>query len=213
VFLDQGFAGASMDAIASLAGVSKPTVYKHFADKQQLFAQIVRGTIDRFTEPFYDEVVHLKDSGDVEEHLRDLARRLLAAVMQPQLLQLRRLVIGEAGRLPELGRTYEQRGPERAISALTTAFERLEEKGVLRLDDPSLAAAHFNWLVLAIPLNHAMISGEDRPPGEIELQCYADTAVRVFLAAYLARRGAVPAQAPGSRDPRSGAAPAGGSGR
>jgi TetR/AcrR family transcriptional repressor of mexJK operon len=106
--------------------------------------------------------------------------------MQPQLLQLRRLVIGEAGRLQALGRTYEQRGPERAISALTTAFKRLDEKAVLRLDDPPLAAAHFNWLVLAIPLNHAMISGDDGPPREIELQRYADAAVRVFLAAYRA---------------------------
>jgi TetR/AcrR family transcriptional repressor of mexJK operon len=175
-----------MDAIASLASVSKPTIYKHFVDKQRLLAEIVRETIDRFTEPFYDEVVQLEDGGDVEAQLRDLATRLLAAVMQPQLLQLRRLVIGEAGRLQELGHTYEQRGPERAVSALTTAFERLHEKGVLRLDDPSLAAAQFNWLVLAIPLNHAMLSGDDGPPREIELQRYADAAVRVFLAAYRA---------------------------
>jgi TetR/AcrR family transcriptional repressor of mexJK operon len=29
VFLAEGFAGASMDAIATAAGVSKPTVYNH----------------------------------------------------------------------------------------------------------------------------------------------------------------------------------------
>jgi TetR/AcrR family transcriptional regulator, mexJK operon transcriptional repressor len=186
VFLREGFAGASMDAIAARADVSKPTVYKHFVDKQQLFAQIVGDTIDDFTEPFHNEVVNLADSGSVEEHLRDLARRLLTAVMQPRLLQLRRHVIGEASRFPQLGRTYEQRGPERAISALTTAFERLAEQGALRLDDPPLAAAHFNWLVLAIPLNHAMVSGDDQPPGETARERYVDSAVRVFLAAYRA---------------------------
>jgi TetR/AcrR family transcriptional repressor of mexJK operon len=186
VFLSEGFAGASMDAIAALAGVSKPTVYKHFAGKQQLLAQIVSDTIDKFTEPFYDEVVNLKHGSDAEQHLRHLARLLLTAVMQPQLLQLRRLVIGEAGRLPELGRTYEQRGPQRAISALTTAFNRLAEKGMLRLDDPALAASHFNWLVLAIPLNHAMLSGDNRPLRQDELQRYADSAVRIFLAAHRA---------------------------
>jgi TetR/AcrR family transcriptional regulator, mexJK operon transcriptional repressor len=184
VFLSEGFAGASMDAIAARAGVSKPTVYKHFADKQRLFAKIVRKAIDKFTDPFYDEVFNLRASGDVEEHLRDLARLLLRAVMQPQVLQLRRLVIGEAGRFPELGRTYEQQGPERAISALKAAFERLAEKGMLRFDDPSLTAAHFNWLVLAIPLNHAMVSGDDRPLKQGELHRYTDSAVRVFLAAY-----------------------------
>jgi TetR/AcrR family transcriptional repressor of mexJK operon len=177
-----------MDAIAATAGVSKPTVYKHFADKQRLFAQIVRETIDKFTEPFYDEVVNRHDSGDVQEHLRELAQLLLGAVMQPQLLRLRRLVIGEAGKFPELGRAFEQRGPQRAISALTTAFERLAEEGALRLDDPSLAAAHFNWLVLAIPLNHAMLTGDDRPPRQVELQRHADSAVRIFLAAYRSTR-------------------------
>jgi TetR/AcrR family transcriptional regulator, mexJK operon transcriptional repressor len=187
LFLSEGYAGASMDAIAALAGVSKPTVYKHFTDKQRLFTQIVGDTIDKYTEPFHAEVVNLKDGGDVREHLSELARLLLDAVMQPQLLQLRRLVIGEAGRLPDLGRTYEQRGPGRAISALTTAFERLAEKDTLRLDDPSLAAAQFNWLVLAIPLNHAMLSGDDQPPGPSELERYADSAVRIFLAAHLAQ--------------------------
>ena len=186
LFLAEGYAGASMDAIAALAGVSKPTVYKHFADKQSLFAQIVGDTIDKYTEPFHEAVANLRDRGDVREHLCDLARLLLDAVMQPQLLQLRRVVIGEASRLPDLGRGYEQRGPDRAISALTTAFERLAEKRTLHIDDPSLAAAHFNWLVLAIPLNHAMLSGDDRAPQPSELKRYADGAVRIFLAAHLA---------------------------
>lgn len=186
MFLREGFAGASMDSIAALAGVSKPTVYKHFAGKQRLFTRIVRDTIDRFTEPFYEEVVGLDVAGDIEEQLRDLARRLLAAVMQPQLLQLRRLVIGEASRFPEVGRTFEQRGPDRAISALSAAFERLASNGTLHLDDPPRAAAQFNWLVLSIPLNHAMITGDDRALRPRELQRLADDAVRVFLAAYVA---------------------------
>jgi TetR/AcrR family transcriptional repressor of mexJK operon len=70
-----------MDAIATLAGVSKPTVYKHFADEQQLFEEIVRDMIDRFTQPFHDEVVNLHDSGDIDEQLRELAQLLLTAVL------------------------------------------------------------------------------------------------------------------------------------
>jgi len=132
----------------------------------------------------HNEVVHLQDSGDLEADLRDLARRLLARVMQPQLLQLRRLVIGEADRFPELGRAFSERGPERTVAALATAFERLADRGLLQLEDPLFAAAHFNWLIVSIPLNQAMLRGDDELPAPADLDRYADAGVRVFLAAY-----------------------------
>jgi AcrR family transcriptional regulator len=188
VFLADGFAGASMDAIAATAGVSKPTVYKHFADKERLFTQIVIDMIEGFTQPFYDQALRLNQDGNVEEHLRRLATLLLTAVMQAPNLQLRRLVIGEVARFPELGRAYEQQGPARAIAALTTAFERLAHKRLLRLEDPSLAAEQFNWLVVSVPLNHAMLSGENRVPGRAAMQRHTHAAVRVFLAAYGSER-------------------------
>ena len=184
VFLAEGFAGASMDAIATAAGVSKPTVYNHFADKQQLFEQIVNNLVAVITQPFYEQIVNLSDDGDLAKRLRELARLLLKGVMQPANLRLRRLVIGEAGRFPDLGRAYERHGPERALAAWTTAFKRLADTGVLRMRDPTLAAEHFQSLVLTTPLNHAMFSGDDRPPGAAQLKRYADNAVDVFLAAY-----------------------------
>jgi TetR/AcrR family transcriptional regulator, mexJK operon transcriptional repressor len=182
VFLRNGYLGTSMDEIAALAAVSKQTVYKHFADKERLFSEIVVSTVNEAGEPTVDEVVNLRDSGDIEADLRDLARRLLERVMQPRLLQLRRVVIGEAGRFPELGRTFYELGPGRTVDALALAFDNLAERGVLELDDPRLAAAHFNWLIMSIPLNQAMLFGQDEPPADLDR--YADTGVRVFLAAY-----------------------------
>jgi AcrR family transcriptional regulator len=184
MFLRNGYRGTSMDEIAALAAVSKQTVYKHFADKERLFSEIVNSTVDETSDPVADEVSALDDSGDLEADLRDLARRQLAAVIQPRLMQLRRLVIAEAGRFPELGRTFYERGPGRTIAALAGAFERLAARGVLRLDDPLLAAAHFNWLVMSIPLNEAMLLGDDEVAIPADLDRYADAGVRVFLAAY-----------------------------
>jgi TetR/AcrR family transcriptional regulator, mexJK operon transcriptional repressor len=68
------------------------------------------------------------------------------------------------------------------MAALADAFETLAEHGQLELDDAALAAAHFNWLIMSIPLNQAMLFGHDEPPADLDR--YADTGVRVFLAAY-----------------------------
>ena len=100
VFLRSGYLGASMDQVAALAGVSKQTVYKHFADKRRLFSEIVTRAVDEAGEPTVNEVMNLRDTGDLEADLCDLAGRLLTRVIQPRLLQLRRLVIGEAERFP-----------------------------------------------------------------------------------------------------------------
>jgi TetR/AcrR family transcriptional repressor of mexJK operon len=144
-----------MDEIAALARVSKQTVYKHFAHKEQLFVEIVTTTVNQIGDAVHEEVLNLADSGDIQGDLRDLACRLLNGVKQPRLLKLRRLVIGEAGRFPQLGRTFYERGPGRTIATLATAFERLAARDVLRLEDPELAANHFNWLIMSTPLNRA----------------------------------------------------------
>ncbi len=184
LFLRQGYAGTSMDAIAKLAAVSKQTVYKHFADKQRLFSEVVSATVDEVADPVHDEVLGLEATDNLEAGLRELARRQLESVMQPQVLQLRRLVISEAGRFPELGRSFYEHGAGRTIAALARAFERLTERRLLETDDPELAAAHFNWLVMSAPVNQAMLLGTDGPLAPEEIDRHASGGVRAFLAAY-----------------------------
>jgi hypothetical protein len=63
-------------------------------------------------------------------------------------------------------------------------FERLADRGLLNVDDPMMAASHFNWLVMSAAINQAMLLGDDAIPGPAELRRQAREGVRVFLAAY-----------------------------
>ena len=182
LFLEHGYLGTTMDEIAALAVVSKQTVYKHFADKERLFIEIVTTTVNEVSDPVAEEVLQLQRSDSVEEDLRRLAAMLLTRVMEPRLLALRRLVIGESGRFPELGRAFYERGPGRTIAALAVVFESLAARGALVLGDPRAAAGHFNWLIMSAPINRAMLLGALERPADLD--AIAADGVAAFLAAY-----------------------------
>jgi TetR/AcrR family transcriptional repressor of mexJK operon len=180
VFIRRGYRGASMDEIASVAKVSKQTVYKHFTDKENLFTEIISGDMDRRS----DELVRaLTDSEKTDGDLGQLARRHIASIVKPEVMRVRRMVIGEADRFPELARAWFQTGIDSGLAKLAERFAELARGGLLRVEDPVLAAQHFNWLVLSIPMNIAMFDPEAEFTQD-ELEHYADEGVRVFLAAY-----------------------------
>lgn len=183
-FLDHGYRGTSMDAVAAAAGVSKQTVYQHFGDKQRLFVELIAATVESASDPVHEEVRRLADSGSLDDDLRDLARRLLTLVLQPTMMRLRRLVIAEARQFPDLGRAFYDLGPGRTIAALADTFAELTRRGRLNAPDATLAATQFNWLVMSAPLNQAMLLGHDDPPTTRQINRWADSGVRTFLAAY-----------------------------
>jgi TetR/AcrR family transcriptional repressor of mexJK operon len=184
VFLRSGYLGTNMDEIAALSGVSKQTVYKHFISKEALFVEIVGG----MTGSAGDQVHHVAPEPsrpeELFDYLFDYAYRQLTIVLTPRLMQLRRLVIGEVSRFPELAKVLYERGPMRAMTALAGVFERLAGRGLLTIQDPMVAASHFNWLVMSEALNRAMLLGDASIPPEPELRRQAADGVRAFLAAY-----------------------------
>jgi len=184
VFLDGGYLGTSMDDIASLAGVAKQTLYSYFSNKEALFSAMVSALSNEGSDRVHNNVAEFSDEDDLQTYLVGYAVRQLKVVLTPRILQLRRLVIGEVGRFPELGEALYAGGPGRAIASLAKTFEILGKRGLLSLRDPMLAATQFNWLIMSAPLNRTMLLGDAAIPSSKEILDHATQGVRMFLAAY-----------------------------
>lgn len=184
MFLAGGYLGTNMDELAARSQVSKQTVYKHFGSKEALFVELVTAMTDAAGDRVHDTVPDPDSADDVVAFLEGYADRQLEIVMTPRLLQLRRLVIGEVARFPDLAAALYERGPKRAISSLAGVFERLDRRGLLTVRDPLVAATQFNWLVMGEPVNRAMLLGDTVIPGRAERRRHVAGAVQVFLAAY-----------------------------
>jgi AcrR family transcriptional regulator len=185
VFLRHGYLGATTDEVAARASVSKQTLYKHFADKQHLFAETILDTTVQLVDGLSNVASTLPDAQDVRKALRDLADGWLRGLLQPDVLRLRRLVIAEADRFPEVGKAWFDRGFDRALVILGEAMQRLADRGLLHnLGDPTLAAYQFAGLVMYQPMNQVMFAGTDALPPADQLSRIADAAVETFLATY-----------------------------
>lgn len=181
VFLNKGYAGTSMDEVAACAEVGKQTVYKHFSDKRQLFTDIVLSTTDQIDRLVRLVAESLDTSNEVQRDLSALARRFLTTLMQPRMLRLRRLVISSAAEFPELGSAWYERGFGRALETLASSFTSLHSRGLLNVPEPQRAAEYFVGMLLWIPLNKAMFTGDEAAYTEVELHHRADLAVSTFL--------------------------------
>lgn len=203
IFLAHGYLGTNMDLIAAEAKTSKQTVYKHFGSKEALFVEIVTSITDAAGDQVHKDRPGIGDDPDVDALLREYAERQLIIVLQPRVLQLRRIVISEAGRFPELARVLYERGPKRAITELTALFTELRERELLMIDDPAHEAERFNWLIMAAPLNRGMLLGDEAIPTRAQLRRHVADAVRFFLAA--CETGAAPPPRTAGRRSRTGA--------
>ncbi len=185
LFLQQGYAGTTMEEIAAAAGLTKRTVYNNYADKEALFTGIVVDVMafaDRFVQERREEFAAELTARTLPPFLRNLGVRLALGILRPQVVALRRLLIGEARAFPALARQYYDRAPRQVIAALADGFTHLEGRGLLRTPDPQRAAAQFAYLVAGEHLDRAVLVGT-LPPNEV-ITTAAREGVETFLARY-----------------------------
>jgi len=145
-FFAHGYGATAMSAIAAQVGGSKTTLWTYFPSKQDLFAAVVDDAVERFGSALEWP---LEADLPVEDALRRFAEGMMGIIGTREILELHRIVLGEAGRFPELGTLFFERGPKRGKAKLAAYLAGAMADGRVKRGDPAVAARQFAALCQA----------------------------------------------------------------
>jgi len=175
VFIEAGYAGASMEAVARAAGVTKRTLYRRAGSKSELFVAVVDRLAQRAGAPQLNQI----KGATLERKLKVASDILLAWFLEPNAIALYRMIVADAARHPGLALTVDapfQRATD-AIAALLAVDDGRPPEIVRR------GAGMFLRLVTAEPLDRAAqgIEAAGTSPAK---RARAHVAVDFFLAGW-----------------------------
>ncbi|MBW4513003.1 MAG: TetR/AcrR family transcriptional regulator [Scytonematopsis contorta HA4267-MV1] len=156
VFLQDGYAGTSMDRVSAVAGVSKQTVYSHFQDKEGLFKALMEQvTINNIGSVF--GMQELK--GEPAFLLRQLAEKYFSLVADnPDYIALLRVIIAESERFPELAKLYTKTVILHGRQLLSQYFLEHSELGI---SDPEATAQIFFGSLVSYVVTQEVLYGNE----------------------------------------------------
>ncbi|SFP83219.1 transcriptional regulator, TetR family [Variovorax sp. OK605] len=181
VFFSHGFSAATTDMIQQEAGVSKATVYAHYANKEALFAAVLTAQIDASMQTMRD-ISHRP--GKLKETLQAFARTYLGIVLSEDSLALCRVAIAEARRFPDLSSKFYVSGP--AAMAVPVAQALVQAVAAKDADLGGLAPSIAATLFLSLVRNDAQLrclTHANARPSSAQLTEWAASAVTLFVRA------------------------------
>jgi len=177
LFFEQGYATTSIDAIIERTGGSKRTIYSEFGNKEGLFLALVADSADRAISALS---LDYNTQNDLPNTLTVFGTHLLAVYMSPPVLGIYRIIITEAGRIPDLAREFYEKGPGRTTAHLAKVLQAAADRKEIQIDDPLLVAGHFVGMIRD-NLHLQVVLGLRPPPTEGEAQATVASAVALFL--------------------------------
>ncbi|MCY1391274.1 hypothetical protein D9M71_61120 [compost metagenome] len=180
LFLDNGYANTSMDAVAAAAGVSKLTVYSHFYDKETLFSCAIVATCEsQLPELFFE----LPEGVPIETVLMNIGRGFQALISSPESVNLHRLIMALGSQDPRLSQIFFEAGPMRVIREMEGLLTQIDQTGLLHIDKPRNAAEHF-FCLLKGAANFRLLLGCAGPLDAQAAEEHVAQVVALFMRAY-----------------------------
>ena len=178
VFLEEGYAAASMSAIAARVGGSKGTLYNHFRSKAELFVAVIQDQCEVHQNQMFDFA-----EPDIRRFLTELARRFVTLLLSDEVIAMHRIVVAEATRFPEIGEALYEAGPKRGKLRMVAYLKQAIADGRLKPCDPERAAEQAMEMALG-GMYRRRLWNVGPIPTEHEIEAAIASAVDVFMAAY-----------------------------
>jgi len=174
LFMEQGFAATSMEAIAESAGVTRRTLYRHLPDKVAVFEAAVRRHAAEHAMP----ALPPDPGATLEDRLKAATDHILAWILQPDVLAMYRVTVAEAVRFPVLARIVAAI----PVADTTAAIERILADAApgAPVEDLRFAAEHFMQAIASGPF-HQAVQGIEPPGLTAAKRERAHRGIRLFL--------------------------------
>ncbi len=183
IFLEKGYARASVNEMYRRSGISKETFYRYFESKEQLFLSVV----DKELESYWQGLAILDDvpaDQDPRTTLSVVGSAIVNYMFSKRIMAMRQLIFSETENHPGIGELYYNHGPRRAYKALNTYFEKQREKGVRwRVPSKTLAENFVAILLHRITLEYQC--GVKTARSKAATKRHTNKVVQDFLDAYL----------------------------
>jgi TetR/AcrR family transcriptional repressor of mexJK operon len=183
-FYRAGFAGARMDVIAAVAGISKATLYARYATKVALLQAVVREGTETWVQHW--EPADQVTATDLRLRLKHRARKLMQFYCSGKL-QLQEDLFASGGRaLSQLRRMRYEVGHNRTVQVLAQDIIDTGRAPLIQPDSAVDVAEMLMALLVGWWRSRQEIGGVE----EREALAYADRAVDVLIDGHLAWGGA-----------------------
>jgi TetR/AcrR family transcriptional repressor of mexJK operon len=139
-FIEQGFARASMEAIAKQSGVSKVTIYSYFPTKEALF----EATVGNYTDVVFASLPPGSlDPNNPEAALTVIGASFLKLKHSDDVVGVFRMMFAAAGEHPDACEAFYREGPEKIIRQVADYLRAANAAGSLSITSPDEAADKF----------------------------------------------------------------------
>ena len=176
LFLKYGFTDTTMQMIAVEAGASKETLYRHFASKETLFAELINARAAKVAGP---QSALARDEPP-QTALFELGMSLMELMTKGDKSTVFKIVMADAQRSPELAQIFYDQGPGMTLKRLTAYLRSATQRGLLDCPDPRRAAKLFLGAVVSHHHLHCLI-GQPAPVSPLEMKLHVQAAVDMFL--------------------------------